>query len=170
MPITHPTTKKVRTMACYLQIPVKNEGHAPAEMVEVFVAGVEKETDGIFRKIDSFYPLSLKWRHYNEPFMSRISPASVRDCTLGHLVEPQYKRRIYEPWLSLDLADDRSPFQLDLAVIPNTRTDLLLPGKYRLLLEIGASNTIRIKKRIVELEFSGKWLPNMRDMAKVKPV
>jgi len=73
----------VVTGACYLQIRIRNEG-ATAEKVEVFVAKIEKESDGIFSKVDNFYPLNLKWRHYNEIFLDRLSPKTTRDCTLAH--------------------------------------------------------------------------------------
>lgn len=159
IPITNQQTGEVLAEACYLQFRVRNDGPAPAEMVEVFIAKLEKETEGVFRKVEGFYPLNLKWRHYDAVFLDRLSPKTGRDCTLGRIVDPDRKRKVGDDHPLLQLSHDRSPFRLELATIPNTRSDLLAPGKYRLFLEIGASNVSRPKKRTMELEFTGEWLP-----------
>lgn len=152
------------TEACYLQIRIKNDG-TTAEKVEVFIAKIEKEINGIFHKVESFYPLNLKWRHYGTIFLDRLSPNTGRDCTLGRIVNPQQKQKVGDDNPLLNIPQDRSPFRLDLATIPNTRSDLLSPGRYRLFLEIGASNTRHPKKRMIELEFTGEWLTETKDMA-----
>ena len=155
--------------ACYLQIRVKNK-RATAEKVEVFVAKLEKEINGIFHRVDSFYPLNLKWRHYNTVFLDRLSPETSRDCTLGRMVDPANKQRVGDDYPSLNLPSNRSPFRLELATVPNTRCDLLASGKYRLYLEIGASNARHPQKRTIELEFGGEWLQEIKDMAVARTV
>lgn len=170
VPITDEETGKFLGDACYLQIRIRNKGHSTAEMVEVFVAKLEKETNGIFCKVEDFYPLNLKWRHYDKVFLPRISPKTTRDCTLGRIVDPKRKGEVGDDDPALQLPPDRSPFRLELAVVPNTRNDLLPLGKYRLFVEIGASNSRRIKKRTIGLEFTGEWLPKPIDMAKATPI
>jgi len=155
--------------ACYLQIRIKDK-RATAEKVEVFVAKIEKEINGIFHRVDSFYPLNLKWRHYNTVFLDRLSPETSRDCTLGRIVEPANKQLVGDDHPSLNLSSNRSPFRLELATVPNTRSDLLAPGKYRLYLEIGASNARHPQKRTIELEFNGEWLQEMKDMVVARTI
>ena len=163
VPLTD-NTGNVVANACYLQIRVKNK-RAAALKVEVFVEKIEKEINSIFRRVDSFYPLNLKWRHYDTVFLDRLSPGTSRDCTLGRIVEPQNKHLVGDDHPSLNIPSNQSPFRLELATVPNTRCDLLAPGKYRLYLEIGASNARHPQKRKVELEFGGTWLQEIRDMA-----
>lgn len=152
--------------ACYLQIRVENNGPSSAEKVEVFIAKLEKEIDGVFCKVKEFYPLNLKWRHYDTIYLDRLSPETGRDCTLGRITDPKYKKEVGDDYPSLKLPHNMSPFRLELGTTPSTRSDLLTPGKYRLFLEIGASNSRRPKKQTIELEFTGNWLPNPVDMAK----
>lgn len=155
--------------ACYLQIRIKNE-RATAEKVEVFIEKIEREVNGVFRAVEGFYPLNLKWRHYNTVFLDRLSPKTSRDCSLGRIVDPQKKKIAGDDYPSLNLPPDRSPFRLELATIPSTRSDLLQPGKYRLFLQMVASNSRRPKRRIIELEFTGEWLPDVKDMVVAKPL
>jgi len=170
VPVIDEMTKNPLGEACYLQIRVKNYGCSPAKMVEVFIAKLEKEINGVFREVDGFYPLNLKWRHYDKVFLDRIPPDTGRDCTLGRIVNPEQKGEVGDDDPSLELPDGRSPFRLELAIKPTTRSDLLRPGKYRLLLEISASNAMHPKKRTIELEFTGEWLPETKNMVKAKPI
>lgn len=163
VPLTDDTGNVVAN-ACYLQIRVKNK-RAVAINVEVFVEKIEKEINSVFQRVDSFYPLNLKWRHYDTVFLDRLSPGTSRDCTLGRIVEPENKRLVGDDHPSLNIHSNQSPFRLELATVPNTRCDLLVPGKYKLYLEIGASNARHPQKRIIELEFDGTWLKEIRDMA-----
>jgi len=57
-----------------------------------------------------------------------------------------------------------------LAAVPNTRCDLLVPGKYRLYLEIGASNARHPQRRTIELEFCGELLQEIKDMAVARTI
>lgn len=157
VPLTNDNGKFLAN-ACYLEFSVKNKC-VVAENVEVFVAKLEMEICGIFRRVDSFYSLNLRWRHYNTIYLPRISPETSRTCTLGRIVDPAGKHLVNDDYPSLKLPSSLSPFRLELAKAPNTRSDLLAPGKYLLYLEIGASNTRHITKRTIELEFGGKWSP-----------
>jgi len=164
VPITNTRTGEELTKACCLGIRVINSGPSSAEKVEVFVAKLCREEDGVFQKVSGFYPLNLLWRNYNTVFLDRILPHTSRECALGQIVNPKQKQKVGADHPSLCLQDDRSPFQLTLSTIPNTRSDLLKPGKYHLFLEIGAANARNVKKRTVELEFTGEWLPQTKKM------
>lgn len=164
VPITNTRTGEELTKACCLGIRVRNSGPSSAEKVEVFVAKLCKEENGVFQKVVGFYPLNLMWRNYNTVFLDRILPNTSRECALGQIVNPNQKQKVGADHASLGLPADRSPFQLTLSTIPNTRSDLLKPGKYHLFLEIGAENARHVKKRTVELEFTGEWLPETKKM------
>jgi len=167
VPVTNKMTKQVITQACCLGIRIRNCGPSSAEKVEVFIAKIEKESNGVFCKVSGFYALNLTWRHYDPPvvFLERLLPDTARECALGSIVDPNQKHKVGADHSSLNLPANRSPFQLALATIPNTRSDLLAPGKYRLFLEIGSANARRVKKRTVELEFTGEWLAETDKMA-----
>jgi len=164
VPITNTRTGEELTKACCLGIRVRNAGPSSAEKVEVFVAKLCREENGVFQKVAGFYPLNLTWRNYNTVFLDRILPNTSRECALGQIVNPNQKQKVGADHPSLGLPADRSPFQLTLSTIPNTRSDLLKPGKYHLFLEIGAANARHVKKRTVELEFTGEWLPETKKM------
>lgn len=166
VPITNKRTGEELTKACCLGIRVRNSGPSSAEKIEVFVAKLCREENGVFEKVAGFYPLNLTWRHYDPPivFLERLLPNTSRECALGQIVNPNQKQEVGADNPSLGLPADRSPFQLTLSAIPNTRSDLLKPGKYHLFLEIGAANARHVKKRTVELEFTGEWLPETKKM------
>jgi len=165
VPLTNKVTKEVITQVCCLEIRIRNDGPSCAEKVEVFIAKVEKEINGVFRKVSGFYPNNLIWRNYDQPFLERLSPHTIRACALGKIPDPNQKNKVGADHSSLNLPNDRSPFQLALATIPNTRSDLLTPGKYHLFLEIGAVNSRHVTKRIIEMEFTGEWLDETKKMA-----
>lgn len=167
IPITNKRSGQELTKACYLGIRVRNAGPSSAEKVEIFVAKLQRKSNGVFREVPGFYPLNLIWRHYDPPvvFLERLLPNTARDCTLGRITNPEGKQKVGDDHPLLDLPADRSPFRLELSTRPNTRSDLLAPGKYRLILEIGAANARRVKKRTIELEFTGEWLSETMKMA-----
>ena len=134
------------------------------------IAKLERESGGNFREVRGFYSLNLLWRHYNTAFLDRLSSKTSRDCTLGRIVEPQKRRLVGDDYHTLELPENRSPFRLELATTPSNRCDLLVPGKYRMHLEIGSSNSRRPITKIIVLEFSGEWLPNTIDMAIATPI
>jgi hypothetical protein len=166
VPILDKISNQILGVACYLQIRIKNN-RATAEKVEVFIAKIEKEINGIFQEVKNFYPLNLKWRHLDVVFFERLSPGTGRDCTLGRIANPDNRESIGDYNPSLGLTPKQSAFRLELAVMPSTRSDLLTPGKYRLHLEIGASNA-KPKRKTIILQFDGHWSDNPRDMAVAK--
>jgi hypothetical protein len=167
IPITRTDSGAIVAEAAYLQFFVVNHGRTSAEKVEVYVEKLEKEINGIFQEVKEYFPLSLVWRHSNTDSLERLSPESRRACTLGRIVDPAKRSDplIDDAHPRLNLSPDRSPFRLELSYQTNTRSDLLEPGKYRLFLEIGGSNVRRPKKKILELEFTGEWLSDPRNMA-----
>ncbi|MCX5637748.1 MAG: hypothetical protein NTX52_08675, partial [Planctomycetota bacterium] len=120
VPITQ--DKRVLTRACYFQIRVRNNGKSAAKNVEVFVSQLQKQdSNGKFENVREFYPLNLKWRHYDTVFLERMSPSTGRDCCLGRVVYPPDKRigGIDDYDERFQLRDDEPLFRLELAIIPN---------------------------------------------------
>jgi hypothetical protein len=151
--------------ACYLQLEVINKGlSSSAQLVEVYVEKLEKFDGKRFQEDKKFYSMNLLWRHYDQPVLNAIPPRSRRFCTIGRISDPQYKSLVGDDYTDLQLPNDLSPFRLHLAAIPNTRNDLLPPGKYRLTLAIGGSNSGKAKIKRIVIQFSGQWRENARDM------
>jgi hypothetical protein len=156
--------------ACFLGIPIQNTGCAPALEVEVFAARLETEKGLDFHAVDGLYPLNLTWRHHQPPltFLPRILRGPPRECAIGMIPCPNREKKPAED-ASLRHDDPQVlQFQLALSSVPNTRCDLLTPGKYRLHLDIGAANARALARVIVEFDFSGKWADDPRQMIQAR--
>jgi len=156
--------------ACYFQIRIRNNGKSAAENVEVFVSQLQKQdSNGKFENVREFYPLNLKWRHWdNKVFLGRLSPSSTgRDCCLGRVVCPPDNRIKGIDDYDERFRDDEPLFRLELARIPNTRPDLLKHGIYHLRLEVSASNTRKVRRQTIELQFSNKWSEDCKEIVQI---
>jgi len=61
------------------------------------------------------------------------------------------------------VTDDKTIFALDVEAKPNTLSDLLAPGVYRLEILIGAPNAAP-KSKILEISLTGYWYPDEQKM------
>jgi len=137
-----------RQVECYyLRLRVKNSGNHRAELVEVFATGLEKQqADDSFSKVESFLPLNLRWSHISKAFVDAISPEMEKHCDIGHIIDPAQRATLLmedDPSVGVP---DRTLLSFDFVVKPHTMSHLIPPGKYRLSLLIGASNTKPVKK------------------------
>jgi len=149
----------VRAADCYyFRLRVRNAGNQRAELVEVFAAELSKEqADGSYRRIDSFLPMNLVWSHIRKPFFDAISPGMEKLCDLGHIVDPSKRAQFgTEDNPNLDVPLNGTVFSFDLEVTPFTLSHLIPPGKYRLILLIGAANCRPVRKTL-EITLTGKW-------------
>ena len=133
---------------CFVGLPIRNDGPAPAQDVEVMISELERYDNNTFKLDYKFYPLPLYWRHYVpvRVFLERLLPGSVRHIGLGHI--PSH-------------FDGRSkgglPFVINSPMRPTTESHILDPGRYRLTLEISAANSRKPASIRIELSFDGKW-------------
>ncbi|MCU0225870.1 MAG: hypothetical protein MUF27_17790 [Acidobacteria bacterium] len=152
----------------YLRIWVENRGIRRADQVQVFVSQLlRRRADGTFAPDDQFLPMNLKWAHSQqrpegpEIFAEGISRDMGKHCDLGHIPHPNMRKRTGE--VLAGVPDDQVIVRLDLEVEPNTKSHLLPPGVYRLVLKVAAANDRPVTK-ILELSIAGKWFDDERKM------
>jgi hypothetical protein len=112
----------------YVRLRVHNSGRSTAEMVEVSIKELHRAvgTSSDYTPDTNFLPLNLKWAHTGRPLRERVPPGSEKYCDLFHIVRPIPPAAISA--------------ELDLEVQPATRSGFLEPGRYRLVIEVAASN------------------------------
>jgi hypothetical protein len=150
-------TKNGASVELYnLRLWVENYGKTQAELVQVYVAKLLRESDAdrVFRDFEGFLPMNLKWAHAQEIFTPGISPTMGRHCRLGHLFDPQARKEVCDELEGVP--DDHTILSLDLEVTTGIRSHLIPPGTYRLQLKIAASNCAVMTKTL-KLTISGKW-------------
>jgi hypothetical protein len=134
---------------------VENTGRGRATDVQVFAAELQRrQADGTFRRDDAFLPMNFKWSHSHEVFAAGLSPGMGKHCDIAHVLEPQGAQQKGETVVGVP--SGQTVLTLDLEMEPNTRTHLLAPGVYRLLLRIAASNRMPATSTI-EITHTGNW-------------
>jgi hypothetical protein len=154
-------------------LPIRNDGPASAQAVEVVISELERFHNNIFKLDRTFYLLPLKWRNYvpERVFLGRLLPGSVRHIGLGYIPSELTEKSVGKGFQLIGLKQGELPFVINTSMRPTTRSDLLPPGRYRLTLEISAANSRKSVKSFIELSFDGEWCEdNMRDMVSVKSV
>jgi hypothetical protein len=142
----------------YLRIWVQNKGGQRAEKVQVFVSRVQRQhADGLFKDVDSFLPMNLRWSHISPPqtFAEVISPGMGMHCDFGHIVDPVFRAQLMQP-TPPQFTKGRTILELDLEVQPNTLSHLILEGHYRFFVQVAAANAHPTEK-CWDLNLTGKW-------------
>lgn len=150
----------------YFRLWVENNGRQPAERVQVFAAKLlRKHADAQFREEKSFLPMNLVWSHTKEIFKERISPGMGSHCDLGFIQEPSFRKqtRLAGARTLPTVPDVKTVLVLDLEVKPNTLSDVLAPGVYRIELLLAAANA-RPKRKVLEITVTGDWFDDDRKM------
>jgi len=160
----------VQAQCYYFRLWIANRGKTRADRVQIFAARLfRKIADGTFKEDRSFLPMNLRWAHGHsrepgggpEIYAEGISPEMGKHCDLGHVTDPNYRSDLRE---DLDgVPTESTIFALDLEVNPNTKSNLLSPGTYRLELQVAAANSRPVKK-VVEITITGKWFADERQM------
>lgn len=160
----------VQAQCYYFRLWVANRGKTRAERVQVFAAKLyRKIADGSFKEDRHFLPMNLRWAHGHsrepgggpEIYAEGISPQMGKHCDLGHIADPQNRAELSE---DLDGVSKASTiFALDLEVNPNTKSNLLAFGTYRLELQVAAANSAPVQ-RVVEITVTGQWFADERKM------
>jgi hypothetical protein len=146
----------------YFRIWVENKGNQRANQVQLFMARLlGKHADGIFRPEDQFLPMNLRWSHSGEVFANGISPEMGKHCDLGHINHPGSAAKVDETLPGV--TSGKVVMGLDLEVRPNTKSHLLAPGTYQLVLKLAASNSKPVVKTL-EFTLIGDWYDDERQM------
>ena len=139
----------------YFRIWVENIGNLRAKQVQVFVSRLlRKHADGTFKEDQQFVPMNLRWAHTHEVFTRGISAKMGRHCDIGYIVPPDKTKQAGHSLPGVQ--EGKTIMHLDLEVAPNTRTHLLGPGTYQLLLQLAAENSKPVLKTL-ELTLTGDW-------------
>lgn len=160
----------VQAQCYYFRLWIANRGKTRADRVQVFAARLlRKIADGTFKEDRNFLPMNLRWAHGHsrepgggpEIYAEGISPEMGKHCDLGHVTDPSFRIDLHEDLDGVPAAS--TIFALDLEVNPNTKSNLLGPGTYRLELQVAAANSRPVKK-VVEVTITGKWFVDERQM------
>ncbi|MCZ7564778.1 MAG: hypothetical protein M5U08_14150 [Burkholderiales bacterium] len=153
--------------ACYyLRLWVDNVGRTRAERVQVYAEKLRrKSADGIFREVETFNPMNLRWAHagsdHPEIFAEGISPRMGKHCDLGHVIDPKHRKDFGENLP--DVEPDKTILSLDLEMAPATLGHLVPPGVYELQLRVAAANCLPVTHTI-ELTITGNWFADQAKM------
>ncbi len=141
----------------YFRLRIKNSGNQRAELVEVFASELlRQQADGSFLKVETFLPMNLLWTHIARPFFDAISPGMEKHCDLGSIIKPTDRFKLGATEIPIDSKSDTPILSLALEVKPTSKSHLINPGKYKLVLLIGAANAKPVSKTI-EINLTGCW-------------
>jgi hypothetical protein len=139
---------------------IENTGRERAEKVQVFASKLlRRHADGTYKEDKTFLPMNLRWAHQQNPlvaeiFAEGISPKMGKHCDLGKILDPSKGKKYGIDIPSVE--PDKTIFELTLEVSPNTKSNLLAPGAYRLELRLAAANAKPVTKTI-EINHTGIW-------------
>ena len=133
----------ITTDCHYLRLWVQNKGNTRAERVQVFAAALSKRgADGSFNRVDGFFPMNLRWSYAPpdapEIYADGISPDMGKHCDLGNVLHPATRVELGET--RKDVPVEKAALVLALEVTPSTRSNIIPPGVYHLVLRIAAAN------------------------------
>jgi len=148
-----------------LSLRVVNNGGQRAELVEVLASKLERQQpDDSFKEVDSFFPTNLVWAGPKGVPFPAISPDMPKRWNLLHIIDPQ-KRHVWptEDRQWSDVLPAKTILSFDVDLKPNTRSYLLPPGRYRLLVAVAAANAKPVWKT-VEISLTGDWYDDEQTM------
>ena len=149
----------------YLRLKVINNGNQKAEKVEVFASKLmEEQGNHQWREVISFIPMNLVWANDHSVFYPIISPKMYRHCDLVHIIDPQ-KRILFmkedKKWDNVSAQE--TILSIDTYVKLSTLSSLYPPGRYRLIVLVGATNAKPVEK-ILEIKVNGSWYEDEEKM------
>jgi hypothetical protein len=160
--------QKNYTFDCYyFRLWIENTGKQRAERTQVYAAKLlRKHADGVFREVEGFLPMNLRWAHSTDPskpiIFDDINPRMGKHCDLGRVLDPKAGTD-----LGLDRLDrvprGRTILHLDVEVEPATGSHLLPPDVYQLQLRIAAANATPVDKHL-EITLTGDWFADQAKM------
>ncbi|MDP2947120.1 MAG: hypothetical protein Q8N88_03315 [Nanoarchaeota archaeon] len=143
----------------YFRFRVENTGNYQMEDVEAIPVELYKKINGKFEKVNNFLPLNLVWAHYHNITMPKIQPLMFKHLDFGHITKSNFANLSY-----FGISESaRIVFQLDLAVIPNTGSHILIPGDYKIKILFAANNLKPIAK-IYNIEIKDNWTDDEKEM------
>lgn len=96
-----------------------------------------------------------------EVYADGISPKMGKHCDVGRVADPITRKDLCE---RVDqVPADKAVLVLSPEVTPSTRSDIVPPGTYRILLRIAAANASPTTKTL-ELTLKGEWFSDEKQV------
>ena len=153
IPLTNSATGQRICDTYYFRFRVTNEGNTTMEDIEVLAAELyEKNPSGRFIKVNNFLPINLVWAHNHVVTMTKIQPKLFKHCDFGHIIETRYANLAQFGINS----QANIVFVLDTFVQPNTGSNLILPGDYKIKI-IFSANNVKPKEVWYRLKLEDAW-------------
>jgi hypothetical protein len=147
----------------YLRFRIINTGNKEAKNVQVFLKDVMIFNDLSLKYEDNedFLPLNLKWAHIGGHIMGTIPSKLFKHCDFGYLCDSDQKHRLLD---TFNLEDDSNIIlKLDTIVDPNTGSNIIKPGKYKIVVFVSAEDVKTIKKEFI-FELRDAWSEDQGEM------
>jgi hypothetical protein len=156
----------------YYRLRIRNDGNRPAQNVQVVAKSLQRYANNErWESVPSFLPLALVWSHTPLELRSKderaatIKPFIAQKlfvhCDFGNVIPPNqlHTTALNRP----DLPELRSILRLDTWVTPNTLSNFLGPGKYRIEIFVAAENADPVISHVL-VSNSGEWSEEERTM------
>lgn len=159
--------------AYYFTARVRNDGQTTARDVTVFAPSLEKrdENTGLWMPVKGFLPMELVWAHVRDPltgarfFNKQVIPQKLFTHFDIGCIEQTSETKHADIRNLVGNQEEETVFKIDTIVIPNTLTNWLREGEYRLCLVASATNAKPVKRYFV-IENRGVWSDDEEKMFK----
>jgi hypothetical protein len=152
----------------YFRLAVTNTGNTAANDVQVFLSKVERLYGEQSETVRRFTPMNLVWTNTDHLLpKDRVTRSMLLAgmppvyCDLVHIGEPRSRAQANEDLPNVP--PGKAVLGVDVEVPTYSKGHLLEPGNYRFSLALAASNR-RPTHYVMEVSFSGEWLPDMEQM------
>lgn len=158
--LTNSLTGQFVNFTYYFRFKVENTGNYHMEDVEVMAVELERRgRNNRYVKVNSFLPMNMKWADIGQLTISKIQPGLFKYCDFGHIIESAHFN-LQQFGIT---ATPQVIFILDTQVTPNTGSNILLPGEYRIKF-IFSANNIKPQPIWFRLNFRDQWTTDERQM------
>jgi len=152
----------------YLRFRVENIGKKEAKDVQVMMTKLEEFDGHKFAVKDSFLPLNLTWSNIGGYSVQSIPIRTFRHCDFGYVADGAYMNNILSNF-GLGSNGSQAILKTDTIVEPNTGSHIILPGRYKLWVNVSASNADTIE-RVFEINFENRFNLITQDFIHVKEI
>ena len=146
----------------YLRFKIENTGNQKMEDVELVALELHKKgANNRFSKVRSFMPMNLVWANVHEVTMPKIQPGLFKHCDFGHIIQNPNR---YVSLNAFGLSGRSNViFILETQATPNTGSNYLLPGKYKIKFAFAANN-LKPRYYWYKFEIKDRWDSNEQRM------
>ena len=146
---------KISASVYYLRFRIENVGKKEAKDVQVMMTRLEEFNGQNFVMKDSFLPLNLTWSNIGGYSVQSIPTHTFRHCDFGYITEGSHMNMILSSF-GLKSNGFKAILKTDTIVQPNTGSHIIFPGKYKLWVNVSASNADTIEK-VFEINFDNRF-------------